>query len=250
MDDLFKEAHIQTEAQNQSIDRYTGYLIFAGSLMDSRSLGKLLSIMEKEDESTLQESLKLRAILKLIREQQRRNAVKQLVLSVLLVLLTLLLITGMPTTAQDTPLATNIPETVESTATLVSSEPIVTPVPAATEAPTPVQLPVQAPGDNNLIYVVGFLILLAFSGFTQYLQHRQVKSLTDTVNIALSNKQVIDEGQRLYMESSLSVQNYVKLAQGLAVFFGTRIPGEDVAEKLAEFLGKVTAPPPPPGEIG
>jgi len=245
--DTLDEMKRQAAVVQRRLDRLNGFLWFAGTLDDSRSLGKLLAVMQQEGEEMNRESERLQALLSDIRKQREtkeRNAtVRQLAMMILLSLMALLLIAGMPVLAQE-----STPEAVVITLDA-------TPLPVeATPEPTPPVVVVQPDPSDKTLYVVGFLIFAFFVGLQQFLQNRQIGALTGTLGKVLENKQVIEEGQRLYMESSLSVQNFVTLVQGIAFYLGSTIPGEDPVEKVGEFLNKVTTPPPnadpQPGQVG
>lgn len=263
IEDLLKQATDQADAQNAALMRMEGYMIFAGSLMDSQSLGKLIQVMKSDVDPAIQlEAQKLQDIFKIIRERKRREVVKQLGMMVMLVLLTILLMAAMPSHAQDEdPLATNTTQIIEAPATLVSSEPIVTPAPPAetTPEPTPAQPPVvvvQEPTNTNLNQVIGYLVMLVLGGLLAYLHSKDISKLSDTVNIAMNNKLVVDQAHQAYMQSSLTVQNFITLAGGLAGFIGATIPGDDLADKFKKFVDQVKDPTQPatetpqPGQVG
>lgn len=166
---------------------------------------------------------------------------KSLVMAVFLTLFTVALLVGMPVIAQDEPLATNTPDGIQVTAT-INGVPVDATLEPTSELPVVVVNQPAAPNDNA-IYAVGFIVLMGFAALFTYVQNRQLSTLMGTVSKVLDNKQVIDEGHRLYMESSLSVQNVVTLIQGVASYLGTVIPGEDLAEIIARGITNVKNPP-------
>lgn len=155
--DALDRAIEQAEAVNRRLDRKAGYSWLAGTITDPRVLAKLLAVAEQDSAEIAEEARKLRRLLYEIRTRERERLdkgestiVQKLALTVIMILLALMLIGGMPTRAQDA----TAEATVESTATLVSSEPIVTPAPAATEQPPVVVIPAETPGDTQLIDLV------------------------------------------------------------------------------------------------
>lgn len=154
---ILDEMNIRAEEEQRRIDRITGYLIFAGSLLDSRSLGKLLTVMEAEGAEAALAGEKLRAVLKSIREQesqkQRRELMRSLLMGLLLAIVLSVLMVNMPTRAQESgDLATN-------TAELVIAPLEATPLPVeVTAEPTPEAPPVvvvqQPSEDSNLLDLV------------------------------------------------------------------------------------------------
>lgn len=168
------------------------------------------------------------------------SILRQFMSGVVVTILLFALIAAVPVIAQDD-LATNTPGVVQVTAT-INGVPV-----EATLEPTPEVPPVvvvQQPPSDNSIYAVGFVILTVLAAIFTYLQSRQISALTGALSTVLENKQVIDEGHRLYMESSLSVQNTITLFQGVAAFLGNTIPGEDLAEKIAKYIEEAKKQPP------
>lgn len=133
---------------------------------------------------------------------------------------------------------------------VVTTEP--TPEPTAVVLPTVpvVEQPIQA--SDRTIYVIGFIMLALFSGAINFAQDRKASKLIDVLNVALTNKQVLDESRESYMQSSLKTQEYVKLLQGIAGFLGSmNIPVIDPAlDNAKEALDYVTTGKEPAGDVG
>lgn len=163
---ILDEMNIRAEEEQRRIDRITGYLIFAGSLLDSRSLGKLLTVMEAEGAEAALAGEKLRAVLKSIREQESQNQRRELMRSSLFgLLLIVLLLVGVfivPAGAQDaSDLATNTAEMVIGTLEA-------TPLPVEVTAEPTAEVPpivIENPSDGKLVDLVSqFLPYLAIIG--------------------------------------------------------------------------------------
>ena len=178
-------------------------------------------------------------------EEEREKMRNTLLTSVMLVLALVFLLAVMPAGAQDDPAATAAIQPVIATLDGV-------PVEATLVAPGDEQPPVvvvnQQPSDNTF-YVVGLLIFLGFTGFLQFLNHRNLNGFRDSINKALDNKQVLSEMQQRYMEASMTTQEYAKLLTNIAGFVGAMIPGEDMAEKLNRFGQQVISGEKPPGDV-
>lgn len=155
-------------------------------------------------------------------KEARMKARRSLMVSAL-ALVALLLLTGM-TVAQEVPGVA------------------LTPLPEG--SPVVVALP-----DQSTVYA-GFVVLaMLLLGIISALQHRSTARLIDTVNKTLENKIVREVAEQRYMESSLPVQEFIKLLAGVTTLTGSlNIPGIDpLADKAAEFLNDViTKPAAPP----
>ena len=106
----------------------------------------------------------------------------------------------------------------------------------------------DAPSDGTLnmeradVYAVALVIALLMIGLLSAVRERSTSKLIESVNRALDNKTIRDQTEQRYMESSLSVQEFVKLLASFSTVIGSlNLPGVDpLADKAAEFLQDVT----------
>lgn len=176
-------------------------------------------LLEQESEVMSRESDKLSDMMKQFKEEKRD--MRKIIVQGVLALALLFICIGVVSAQSEA-----TPPVAEATVSVNGGEPIVVPV-------------VEQPPDNT-IYVLGFLVMTAFVALREFMSNRQMGTLVTTVNKALDNKQLLDEGHRQYMQSSLQVQEFVKLLTGVAGFIGSVVPGDDLAEKLHDFGSKVT----------
>jgi hypothetical protein len=180
-------------------------------------------------------------------ESRRMQMRRTILTSIVLLVLMFVLVGGLPAVAQSNdPLATNTPsEVIAPVVATLNGEPVEATLVAPGDAQPPVVV-VEQPASDKTIYVIGFLILTVFVGLREFMSNKQLGTLVATVNKALDNKQVLDEATRTYMQSSLQVQEFIKLVTGVAGFAGSMIPGKDLADDLHDFGEKVIAGEQPP----
>ncbi|MEO8608922.1 MAG: hypothetical protein ABI690_13605 [Chloroflexota bacterium] len=239
------------DEMQRHLDTLTGLIhSIRGQNLAVTRLGYQILLEERREMNTKAAEVN-RKLEDLLEGKQVKNVKRIERLVVMLVIVLLLAGLAVVVSAQDAPLATNTAQIVDGTATLVSSEPIATavPAPAATEQSPVIVVnpaPTSDPSDRT-IYVIGFLAFLLVTLGSQLVNRKQVGDLVATINKAFDNKQVLDEARQRYAESSLSVQEFVKLARSLAGFAGSmNIPGIDpVLDKASDFLGSVTRPDAP-----
>ena len=230
------ELRSQSEIVQRHIDTISNLLALATITQNPNQLRAVKLLMERESLHMQSESDKLSEMMSAFKEE-RTTMKRTALVSAVLVILMFVLVAGLPVVAQDSPLATNTPAvvTIQTVEASVNDFPVEATLVAPVEQPPVVEVPVS----DNTIYVIGFLVMLVIVGTTQYIATRQTGALLATINTALSNKQVMDEARQHYMESSLQVQEIIKLMTGLAGIIGNAIPGQDLAEVVADFGEKV-----------
>lgn len=92
------------------------------------------------------------------------------------------------------------------------------------------------------VYAVALVIALLLIGLLSAVRERSTSKLIESINRALDNKVIRDQTEQRYLESSLSVQEFVKLLASFSTVIGSlNLPGVDpLADKAAEFLQDVT----------
>lgn len=260
---ILAEAEREAAEMQRYLDRITGLIHAAGRSGDLKTMRLTYEILKDERREMNRHSDLLNAKLNMLKEGNMKRSERMIVGIVILVLMALLLISVVG--AQDVPLETNT-AVIEGTATLVESTAV--PEVAVTEAveilPTeevPVVIinnppsnpqPVSDPSDR-LVYVIGFLLFLLYSGVKDYFTTRQTSSLVNTVNKGFDNKLVLDEARERYMQSSMENKEFINLLRAVFGFAGSlNIPVVDPAlDKASDWLGSVTAPQPqtPAAEI-
>lgn len=240
------------------------------SRMAKRKAARELLISAREDERMKTAYLEIARRLK--REEEAKEGkmkLKGLLFSVLMVFLMSFLLMGSVATAQE---PTAIAEGVIVEAT-VNGEPVdavlVDPTAevVATEEPTAdaTQVITVPPGTSIIIdtadnaneadntnqgedrtfYVIGFLVTTLLGGVLMFLQDRKDKRLLNVLDNIVQNKDTRDEARDKYLQASLPIQEYIKLAASISSFVGSmNIPGVDpVADRAAEFLQMVISAP-------
>lgn len=120
----------------------------------------------------------------------------------------------------------------------------------AQDEPSP--LTPQGEGDNAIVIepgsgysalFVGALVIFTIgSGAIVAVQQRNIGRLLTATEATLKNKQVQDEAERRYMESSLSVQQTINLLRAIVQFGGSmNLPGVDtLVDEAGNFLGNIS----------
>jgi len=228
----FTEMKHQTQMVQASLDTISELVRTASKTSNIVELQTLRLLIEEESRVMSHESDKLTDMMRLYREElNMRNRIIQ---TIAVLLLSLLLFAGVLRAQDVTPEAT----------------PVATAVVSVNGGP-PVEVPVvavQPSSDSNTLYVIGFLVLAAITTLREFISNRQMGTLVTTINKALDNKYIVDEATRRYMESSLPVQELVKVAVGIAGVIGASIPGDDdLADRLKRFGEKIVSGEKPPG---
>lgn len=102
---------------------------------------------------------------------------------------------------------------------------------------------VLEPGSGySTLFVLALVVVTIGGGVLLALQQRNINQLIASVDKTLTNKYVMDEAERRYMESSLSVQQAITFMRAAFQFAGgMNLPGVDgLVDDAAEFLENIT----------
>lgn len=258
LQEILAEAEWEALEMQRYLDRMTSLLHAAARTRDLTAMRLTTEILKEERQEMNRHSDLLNQKLNMLKEG---NKMKRVTLFASVLVLLLVFAVGFAV-AQDVPLETNT-ALVEGIATLVESTAIpievteVAGVVPTEEAPVviinnppPDPQPASEPTDR-VIYVIGFLLFLIYSGVKDYFTTRQTASLVNTVNKGLDNKLVLDESRERYLHASMEVKEFVNVLKAVSGFAGSmNIPIIDPAlDKANDFLTDVTSPEPPGPEI-
>lgn len=255
--DELAEAEQELDALHQSIDRLTKLIHAAGRTGDLTMMRLTYELYQDESEQMNAQSVRINdRFKKLLKEGNMKRSERMIFGAVIILLMVALLVSVVG--AQDTPLAPT--NTVEAAATLVESTALpelsvteAVDVVATEEAPVVI---INNPPSNpqptsdqsdRVIYIIGFLLFLVYSGVKDYFATRQTSTLVNTVNKGLDNKLVQDEARERYMQSSMENKEFINLLRAITGFAGSlNLPVVDPAlDKANNWLTDVTRPEAP-----
>lgn len=174
-------------------------------------------------------------------EKEAVNIKPLSILSILIVALMALFLVG-GVSAQDVTQEPAIPVAVT-----VNGEPVEATLVAAPTLPAPVVDPAPAPVNevpDRTIYVIGLILFLGYSLVKDFLSGKRETAIADRLAQAHSNPMMMDEARQKYIESSLPVQETIKLLQAFSGMVGSlNIPGIDpIADEAKNILDDVISP--------
>lgn len=254
---LLAEAEQEAADMQRYLDRITGLLHAARHHNDLKTLRITHDLLKDERQAMNRHADLLNAKLDKLKEGKMKGFERLLVGLLIVVLFGALVVSF--ASAQDEPLApSNTPQVIEGVATPIASTavPAVDVIEVGDIVPTeeaPVVIinnpppPDPAPASDwseRLAYILGFVILLAYTGIKEYAETRKTESLVNTVNKGLDNKQIQDEARERYMQASMDNKEFIKLLGAVFSFAGSlNLPVVDpAADKAAQFFTDLTTP--------